>query len=123
MTVSTHRLLFTIAALFNWSVGVLIVFGNATTWKLFGLPPPHETLFVHLFAVLVVAFGAAYFWIGMDPAGKRPLILFSAAGKLTVFATVVVEYFAGNAPLLLVGPGAGDLVFAILFLRAAARLP
>ncbi len=28
----------------------------------------------------------------------------------------------GNAPLMLVGPGSGDLVFAILFLRAAGRL-
>jgi hypothetical protein len=115
---NANRLLFTIAALFNWTVAALLVFGNATTWKLFGLPPPQETLFVHLFAAIVAAFGVAYWWIGVDSAGKRPLIVFSVIGKLTVFATVVIEYFAGNAPLLLVGPGAGDLVFAILFLRA-----
>ncbi|HZP10989.1 MAG TPA: hypothetical protein VFB36_01065, partial [Nevskiaceae bacterium] len=61
---NSHRALFTIAALFNFIVAALLVFGNATTWKLFGMAPPHETLFVQLFAVFVALFGVAYAWIG-----------------------------------------------------------
>jgi len=116
---SAHRTLFTLAALFNFVVAILLVFGNATTWKLFGMAePPHETLFVQLFAVFVALFGVAYFWIGIAPAGKRPLIQISAAGKLTIFASIVLEAAAGNAPVVMIGPAAGDLVFAILFLRS-----
>ncbi len=115
---NTHRALFGTAALFNITVAVLLVFGNVTTWKLFGLPPPHETLFVQLFAVFVALFGVAYFWIGLAPADKRPLIQLCAFGKLTIFTTIVLEYLAGNAPAMIIGPASGDLIFAILFLRA-----
>ena len=93
---NAHRTLFTTAALFNFLVAALLVFGNATTWKLFGMAPPRETLFVQLFAVFVALFGAVYAWIGIAPAGKRPLIQVSAFGKLTIFATVVGEAIAGN---------------------------
>jgi hypothetical protein len=116
--VKPQRTLFIVAALFNFAVAALLVFGNATTWKLFGLPPPREMLFVQMFAVFVALFGVAYFWIGVAPDGKRPLIQFSAAGKISVFAAIVLEHFAGNAPAMLIGPAAGDLVFAILFLRS-----
>jgi hypothetical protein len=118
MTPTAHRTLFITAALFNFAVAALLVFGNATTWKLFGLPPPQETLFVQLFAVFVALFGVAYWWIGIAPDGKRPLIQMSAAGKLTIFTTIVLEHFAGNAPAMIIGPASGDLVFAILFVRA-----
>jgi hypothetical protein len=113
-----HRTLFTVAALFNFVVAALLVFGNAATWRLFGLAsPPQEPLFVQLFAVFVALFGAAYLWIGFAPEGKRPLVQISAFGKLTIFVTIVLEHFAGNAPAMMIGPAAGDLVFAILFLR------
>lgn len=115
---SGHRTLFSIAALFNFTVALLLVFGNATIWKLFGLAaPPQETLFVQLFAVFVALFGAAYFWIGVAPEGKRSLIQLSAAGKLTIFVTIVCETLAGNAPAIMIAPASGDLVFALLFLR------
>lgn len=115
---NAHRTLFTVAALFNFVVAALLVLGNATTWQLFGMAPPNETLFVQLFAVFVALFGGVYAWIAIAPEGKRPLIQLSAFGKLTIFATVVIEAIAGNAPVMMVGPAAGDLVFAILFLRA-----
>jgi hypothetical protein len=111
------RTLFFVAAAFNWLVALSLVVPNDIAWKIFGMPAPEQKLFLHLFALMAAVFGVAYFWIGRDPAGKRPLILLSVIGKLSVFAVILAHYLAGSVPLSVVGPGLGDLVFAVLFIR------
>jgi hypothetical protein len=118
---AADRTLFLVAAAFNWLVAVALVLPGDAAWRLVGMARPDETLFVHLFAALVGVFGLAYLWVGFDPSGKRALVLIAVIGKLCVFPIVLAHHLAGSVPMSLVVAGAGDVVFAVLFLAFVRR--
>lgn len=117
------RAVFWPAAAFNFAVAAALVWPGNPAWTLLGVEYPAQPLFVNLFALFVALFGFAYFWIGIDPAGKRALILFAAAGKLSMVLAAGAHWLAGLAPAAVFALSLGDLAFAILFVRIARRLP
>ncbi|HUP92361.1 MAG TPA: hypothetical protein VM074_08955 [Solimonas sp.] len=118
---TSDRLLFLVAAAFNFAVALALALPASPAWSLLGLAYPEQTLFLHLFLVIVVVFGGAYAWIALAPQGKRALILTAVVGKGAVLAVVLAHCLAGSLPWTVAGLAAGDGVFALLFLRAAAR--
>ena len=118
---SADRMLFSIAAVFNWVVAVSLVAPGGLTWKILDMPEPEQKLFVHLAAWLIAAFGLAYWWIARNPVDKRPLIELAVVGKLGVFALAVGHLVFGTLPLMVFGLSIGDLVFAVLFIRVLRR--
>ena len=113
--------MFLVAAAFNWLVAVALAIPGSPAWRLVGVPPPEQTLFLHLFVALVAIFGVAYFWIGLDISGKRALVVIAVIGKLSVVAVVIGHYVAGSVPVSLALPAVGDLLFAALFVRFLYR--
>jgi hypothetical protein len=111
------RALFTVAALFNFTVAASLSFPSSPMWKLVGMIPPQDTFFLHGFLLMVAAFGCAYFWISREPENKEALIVVAIGGKLAVFALVTAHALAGSVSALMLAPAIGDLVFAVLFLR------
>jgi hypothetical protein len=105
------RTLFFVAAGFNALVVIGLLIPNSPAWPLLGAMSPEQPLFLHLFLVMVAVFAAAYFWIGWSPAGKAPLILVGAIGKLSVVAVVLAHYVAGSVTVALPVLASGDLIF------------
>ncbi len=83
--------------------------------QLAGLPTPVPHLYSSFIALLVLLFGVTYGWLARQPVINRPLVAFSAAGKSTFFAVVLICWLLGEVPVLSVLFAAGDLVFAAIF--------
>jgi len=118
------RILFSIAAAFNFIAGLPILFAMPWMGRLIGMQPiPADPLLAHLFGVLVLTFGWGYWRISRDPVANRPIIHMGIAGKSLVVIAVFYDWAMGNTnwafPLLV----CGDAVFAALFFDYLRRRP
>ena len=118
------RILFSIAAAFNFFAAMPFLVAPQQFARLIGMQPvPTDLAFPHLVAVLVLAFGWGYWRISRDPVANRPLIHLGIVGKSLVVLSVWLDWLAGNTnwPLaLIVG---GDAVFVVLFVDYLRRHP
>jgi hypothetical protein len=123
MSRSPQKLLFTLAAVFNWAVGLALFFNAALLFEFFYVTPlPAETLFLRLFAGLVFVFGFGYYAAGNDLKTNAPVIRLGTIGKLVVFAVAAGEVVLGNVSWQFLLLASVDLVFAVLFFRQLRKL-
>ncbi|MBP6107442.1 MAG: hypothetical protein V9E93_08840 [Steroidobacteraceae bacterium] len=115
---SLRRGIFASAALFNWVVGAGLTLAMPLFERLLGLEPVATSakVYVDLFAVVVVAFGAAYLMLAIDFTQYRPFAALGAAAKLAVVATVSCHYLAGHIGWPLLALSSVDLIYALLFI-------
>ena len=113
--------LFFVAALFNFAVAAAFALPDSPVWHWLGLIRPMQSIIPDLFAMFVALFGVGYFMIGLNPRTNRPLILFGIMGKLSVVAIVAFHYATGRIGIAVPALASGDLIFALLFLRAYWR--
>ncbi len=76
MTHTSIKTMFTVAALFNFTVAALLLVIPSWFLGLMHISPGIEsTVWVHEFAGVVLTFGMGYYWISRDPYGNRILSL------------------------------------------------
>lgn len=115
---STRKLFFS-AAMFNWLVALVLLFGYQPAFELIGLTPiPDHPIFLHLFAVLVAIFGFAYYKAGKDFETNRNLIELGSIAKLIVFAMALGYFLSGTISWQLPLLASVDLIYSLLFIRA-----
>ena len=118
-----HRTLFLAAAAFNALAGLGLIF-HGLWFERFGVTPyPDNSFFLALLTCLVLTFGYGYYLVAGDFATHRPIVRLGAIGKLLVFITALAYFVAGHASWHLALVTAGDLVFAVLFIRALLITP
>ena len=123
MTSKSLRTLFVTAAVFNWLVGLGLLFNAPLLFQLFGVTPvPTELLFVQLFAWLVIVFGVGYYWVSRDPESHIPLIKLGMLGKASVVLVCLAAVVTGGISWQMMILASADLVYAILFWRALGSL-
>lgn len=110
------RILFTVAAFFNFSVGIVFLFAMPQLANFIGMTPlPSDPVFLHFGAVVVLAFGWGYLQVAFDPVVNRPIIKLGVVAKLLVvlagFSDWLLGYTNGAFPSVLVA----DIVFVVLF--------
>lgn len=115
---SHARVLFSIAAFFNFVVGAVFLFAMSQFGEIIGMRPvPSDPLLIHFGSVLVITFGWGYLQIAADPVTNRPIIKLGIIGKLAVVLAGFSDWFLGNTnaafPLILIA----DFVFVFLFLN------
>ena len=119
MSPSSHKLLFTVSAGFNWLVGLILFFNADLLLELLHITPlPIETTFLRLFAGLVFVFGFGYYAAGSDLKTNAPVIRLGGIAKLMVVAIAAYEVVLGNISWQLMLVASADLIFALLFFRA-----
>ncbi|WP_394562095.1 hypothetical protein [Aquipseudomonas alcaligenes] len=113
-----QRILFVTAALFNIVIGTGLILAMPLIERLLGLAPvaPSDKVFVDLFAVLVIAFGVAYWKLAFDFQQYRLFALWGAWAKLAVVAVVAWHFLRGHIDWPLLALSAGDLFYALVFL-------
>jgi hypothetical protein len=123
MTIEAIRKLFFTGAIFNWLVGLALLFDAPLLFRLFHVSPaPTEPLFVQLFAWLVIIFGVGYFWISRDPPGHVPIIELGILGKISVFLVCLAGAVSGMVSWQIMMLASVDLAYAGLFWRAVQFL-
>lgn len=118
------RILFGIAAAFNFIAGVPMLFAMPHAAQLMGMRPlPTDPLFTHFGAVLVLTFGWGYWRVSRDPQANRPIIQMGILGKSLVVLSVFFDWATGNTNWPFALLVSGDAVFAALFLDYLRRRP
>ena len=108
------KLLFTVAALFNWAVGAGILLRYRALAPLLGFPEP-PTVWIHIVTGIVIVFGYAYWRIAADPRRFREYVVLGILGKLTFVIAIYAHFMAGSATPALALLVTADLIFAALF--------
>jgi len=115
----SHRLLFTLAAVFNWVIGLGLFFDARMTLGLIGVTTlPTEFTFVRIVGGLVFLFGFWYYRAGSDLRGVASAIWLGAIAKVLVFSVALFDGFTGQMSWQFMIPASADLAFALLFFRA-----
>ena len=119
MAKSTTNTLFFVAALFNGIIGLLLFFAPNLFLAIFQVTPPvTNTLWVQLFAILVLAFGLGYYWAAQNFAANAAVIKLGIVAKTGVVLVVVLNIITDAVSWQLLVPASVDAVFVLLFWRA-----
>ncbi|HEV3252833.1 MAG TPA: hypothetical protein VG033_00390 [Candidatus Acidoferrales bacterium] len=86
-------------------------------------PPITHPGFYYGFAAVALAWQIAFFFIAMDPARFRPLMIPSILEKLAYGGTVALLVLQGRMHRADFVFGAADLLFALLFVIAYWKTP
>jgi len=110
------KILFQLSALFNISVALTLLFATDLFIEIFQLgAAATQPVFVHLFAIVVLAFGGLYYYISTKPLECRAEIYFGMYAKLGVVVVCLVDTLSGLVVWTINIPAFFDLVFAYLF--------
>lgn len=123
MPQKSHRLMFTVAAIFNWVIGLGLLLDARLVLGLMGVSPlPTEPTFVQIVGGLVFLFGFWYYRAGSDLRGVASAIWLGAIAKIMVFTLGLFDVVMGNISWTWALPGFADFVFALLFIKALREL-
>lgn len=117
------RMLFGIAALFNFAVAAALWYRPPQFMTLLQLDPATGTniVLVKIAAGAIALFGYAYGRVAGDPQTFRPFIGLGVVGKLLVVAIAASSWGMGEIGWQLPALAGGDLLFAALFLDYLRR--
>ena len=119
------KILFSVAALFNFSLGLSWLLAWPMLQNVLQLAPADGSnrMILNLCAVLVLTFGYAYYLVGRNPDKFRPYVMLGIVGKLSVVAVALPVLVSGSQGYLLALSLMVDLVFAILFVHFLLKHP
>jgi hypothetical protein len=112
-----YQKMFFIGAIWNWSATVPFALGYKILFPLFGMALPNYLVFFMMFLGLAFVYGIGYFWVSRDIHKNHDIVRMGIIGKIIVFVAFLWAWMAGEVPLILVGPGIIDLIFAILYIE------
>lgn len=110
------KLVFAIAALFNFAVGLPMLLAPEALLTAIGQPVPADLLMTRLAALLIVVLGIGYGMVWRDPVANRGILWLGVLGKAPI---PLLVWMAGGAAALASSSfllSLGDLSFAALFL-------
>jgi hypothetical protein len=115
------RLLFFIAAAFNWAAVAVLLAGGEKLFRYFGSPPPPDPVCYYLALLAVVLFGIGYLCVGLDPTRNHAMVAVGIIGKLAVFALFLYFCIQSWVPYVSLAVIGWDVVFAAFFCEFLVR--
>jgi deazaflavin-dependent oxidoreductase (nitroreductase family) len=104
-----------VSVFFNLAGAALFAFPASALGRFAGLPAAVPAVYSVPLALFILLFAAAYAWLARRPIIDRPLVAFSAIGKLSFFIVMVLLALLGDAPIRGALAASGDLIFAGIF--------
>jgi len=121
MTLSTVRLLFAIAGLYDFIIGILFLFFGPQLFETAGVPQPNHWGYIQFGSLLLVTFGIMFFAVAYDPVANRNLIPYGMLLKLSYTGLVTYYWVTTDCPLLFKPFAIIDAVMFVLFLVAYSK--
>ncbi|MBX3479476.1 MAG: hypothetical protein KF842_03685 [Caulobacter sp.] len=115
------KIIFALAALFNFLVGLPVLLAPAAFYTAIGQPVPDDLLSVQTVGLLISVFGVGYAMAARDPVWARPVLWLGVLGKAPLPVLVGLSVMAGRTSPSGFGLTLVDLVFAALFLTFLLR--
>jgi hypothetical protein len=95
--------IFRLGAISNWVVAIGGIIYPTGLAQQFGIAPANYPFLVRIWSGMVFMFGAMFWEISRDMAGKRHLIKYAWIEKCVTAASVTIGYFGGTAPGIMFG--------------------
>jgi hypothetical protein len=118
MARASIRLLFAIAGVYDFVIGLAFLVAGARIFDAAGVPHPNHWGYIQFASLLVITFGMMFFAIAYDPASNRNLIPYGMLLKLSYTAVVGYYWIRGDCPALFKPFAIIDAVMFILFVLA-----
>ncbi len=112
-----YKKMFFIGAIWNWVATLTFAIGWKFLFPLFGMAFPNYLVFFMMFLGLAFVYGIGYFWVSRDISRNHDIVRMGIIGKLIVFVSMLLAWIGGEIPIIIVGSGVVDLIFAILFIE------
>ena len=112
-----YKKMFFIGAIWNWVATLTFAIGWKFLFPLFGMAFPNYLVFYMMFLGLAFVFGIGYFWVSRDISLNHDIVRMGIIGKMIVFVSMLLAWIGGEIPMIVVGSGVVDLIFAILFIE------
>lgn len=110
------KIVFAVAAAFNFLVGLPMLLAPAAVLAGLGQPVPEDLLITRLAALLIAVLGLGYGMVARDPVANRPILWLGLIGKAPIPVLVMMSGGAATLANTTFVLSLGDLTFAALFL-------
>ena len=117
------RPLFVVAALYDFTLGVLFLLAYRPIYRHFAIQPPNHPGYIYFSAAVVAIFGVGFWFVSRAPARNRNIMKLGVLLKLAYAAVALFYSFRGQIPGLWVPFAWIDLAFMVLFLAALRAVP
>ena len=118
MTKSTISLLYYIAGVYDFVIGVIFLFFGAQLFDLAGIPYPNHWGYVQFCSLMLMVFGSMFLTIGRDPIDNRNLMPFGMLLKISYVGIVSFYWSTTGCPFLFKPFVAIDFAMLVLFAMA-----
>src|SRR5438128_9861368 len=100
MTLSTVRLVFAVADLYDFAIGLAFLFFGERIFEAAGVPLPNHWGYIQFSSLLLIVFGTMFFAVARDPVANRNLMPYGMLLKLSYTGLVVYYWVTTDCPLL-----------------------
>lgn len=118
MTLPIVRLLFAVAGVYDFIIGLVFLFFGPQLFDATGTPHPNHWGYIQFGALMLMVFGIMFFAVAYDPVRHRDLMLYGMLLKLSYAALVAYYWITIDCPLLFKPFAVIDAVMFFLFLLA-----
>ncbi len=123
MPISTIRLLFVIAGVYDFGIGLVFLILGPQLFDSTGVPQPNHWGYIQFGSLMVAVFGTMFFAVAYDPVANRNLIPYGMLLKLSYTGLVTYYWVTTGCPLLFKPFAIIDALMFVLFLLAYCKRP
>jgi hypothetical protein len=121
MALSMVRLLFVIAGLYDFIIGLVFLFFGPQLFAATGVPQPNHWSYIQFSSLLLIIFGTMFFAVAYDPVANRNLIPYGMLLKLSYTGLATYYWVTTDIPMLFKPFAVIDGVMLVLFLLAYSK--
>ena len=115
MKLSWIKLVLATSGIYDAVIGVAFFFGASALFQAFHVTPPNHDGYIRFPALVLIIFAVMFLRAAADPVGRRDVLLYGAALKLSYFGLVFWYYFHGGVPAMWIPFAWADVAFFTLF--------
>ena len=123
MTISTVRLLFVIAGLYDFIIGLTFLLFGSQLFDSAGVPQPNHWAYIQFGALMLMIFGTMFLAIAANPQANRNLIPYGILLKISYTVLCGYYWITTDCPTLFKPFAVIDAVMLVLFYVAYQKLP
>ena len=123
MTLPAIRLLFLIAGVYDFVIGLTFLFFGSPLFESAGVPQPNHWAYIQFGSLMLMIFGAMLLAIAASPHANRNLIPYGILLKLSYTALCGYYWITTDCPTLFKPFAVIDAVMLVLFYLAYRKLP
>jgi hypothetical protein len=121
MSLSVVRLVFVIAGLYDFVIGLVFLSMGPQIFDATGVPPPNHWAYIQFGSLLLMVFGTMFFAVAYDPVANRNLMPFGLLLKLSYTGLVAYYWFTTDCPMLFKPFAIIDALMFVVFLLAYSQ--